>query len=155
MKEWLLNMNQYKRLLLGVSSPGLVNSPCWQALDESFMKVLLIEKPLMKMEGLHSEFEGMPWKLFFISIPMLFIGILLMPFSKLFIIPALVVVCILLPSSMAVAVISRHYEDDSPNYRAARSRVYAFLHTAWVVGVYGWLSLWVVGFFAIMWSLFS
>ena len=101
------------------------------------MKVLLIEKPLMKMEGLHSEFEGMPWKLFFISIPMLFIGILLMPFSKLFMIPALVVVCILLPSSMAVAAISRHYEDDSPNYRAARSRIYAFLHTAWVVGVYG------------------
>ncbi|MBN57041.1 hypothetical protein [Thalassolituus sp. UBA3500] len=106
------------------------------------MKVLLIEKPLMKMEGLHSEFEGMPWKLFFISIPMLFIGILLMPFSKLFMIPALVVVCILLPSSMAVAAISRHYEDDSPNYRAARSRIYAFLHTAWVVGVYGWFSLW-------------
>jgi uncharacterized membrane protein len=85
---------------------------------------------------------------------MLIIGILLFPFSKLFIIPALVVVCILLPSSMAVAAVSRHYEDDNPNYRAAQSKIYSLIHTTWVIGIYGWFSLWTLSFIVITLSLF-
>jgi hypothetical protein len=120
----------------------------------SFMKILTIEKPLMKMEGVYSEFENMPWKLFFIAIPMLFIGILLSPFSKLFILPVLVVACLLLPASMGVAAVSRHYEDDSPHYRASRSKIYSLIHTAWVIGIYGWFSFWTLSFIAITLSLF-
>jgi len=118
------------------------------------MKVLTIEKPLMKMEGLYSEFENMHWTLLFTAIPMLFVGILLTPFSKLFIIPALVVTCLLLPASMGIAAVSRHYEDDSPNYRASRSKIYSLIHTLWVIGVYGWFSFWIFSFIVITLSLF-
>ena len=115
------------------------------------MKPWIIEKPLMMLDGRHSDFDGVLIKLIFTAIATGVVGTLLSSVHPLFMLPCYVVVLLLIPIGFALESVARRYELDEPHYLASRSKIRALVHYLWVIGVYLWIAFWLVMFFRALW----